>query len=189
MCSLIRRCQMKCNWSRTWVSAKCSLYSRDATFNRTLNFWSYWCLPLSDIDHSFSVCSTENGEVRCKIEALKKVIQMILNGEKFQGLLMTVIRFVMPLQDHTIKKLLLVFWEVVPKYSQDGKMLQEMILVCDAYRKVPDITQYFTFIPKHLYFRYFVIKPMNWMYPCLISRTCNIPMSLFVAPLYDSCVN
>lgn len=53
-----------------------------------------------------------------------------------QSLLMTVIRFVMPIQDHTIKKLLLVFWEIVPKYSGDGKMLQEMILVCDAYRKV-----------------------------------------------------
>ena len=84
--------------------------------------------------HSLSY--PENGDVRCKIDALKKVIQMILNGEKMQGLLMTVIRFVMPLHDHTIKKLLLVFWEVVPKYSQDGKMLQEMILVCDAYRKV-----------------------------------------------------
>merc|ERR1712227_463057 len=52
-----------------------------------------------------------------------------------QGLLMNIIRFVLPSQDHTIKKLLLVFWEVVPKYSQDGKMLHEMILVCDAYRR------------------------------------------------------
>lgn len=52
------------------------------------------------------------------------------------SLLMTIIRFVMPLQDHTIKKLLLVFWEVVPKYHPDGKLMQEMILVCDAYRKV-----------------------------------------------------
>lgn len=61
---------------------------------------------------------------------------MILNGEKMQSLLMTVIRFVMPLQDHVIKKLLLIFWEVVPKYAANGKMLHEMILVCDAYRKV-----------------------------------------------------
>ena len=58
------------------------------------------------------------------------------------SLLMTVIRFVMPLQDHTIKKMLLIFWEVVPKYSQDGKMLQEIILVCDAYRKVSYNTAY-----------------------------------------------
>lgn len=38
-------------------------------------------------------------------------------------------------QDHTIKKLLLLFWELVPKTTADGKLLQEMILVCDAYRK------------------------------------------------------
>ncbi|XP_013416512.1 coatomer subunit beta-like [Lingula anatina] len=77
----------------------------------------------------------EKGETKTKIEALKKVVLMILNGEKMPGLLMTVIRFVMPVQDHTIKKLLLIFWEVVPKYSGDGKLLQEFILVCDAYRK------------------------------------------------------
>lgn len=60
---------------------------------------------------------------------------MILAGERLPGLLMTIIRFVLPLQDHTIKKLLLIFWEIVPKTSSDGKLLQEMILVCDAYRK------------------------------------------------------
>lgn len=61
---------------------------------------------------------------------------MIANGERFPNLLMIIIRFVLPLQNHTIKKLLLIFWEIVPKTTQDGKLLQEMILVCDAYRKV-----------------------------------------------------
>lgn len=79
---------------------------------------------------------TENGDIPGKQAALKKVIQLILNGERLPGILMTVIRFVMPLEDHTIKKLLLVFWEIVPKTTPDGKLLQEMILVCDAYRKV-----------------------------------------------------
>ncbi|PAA48185.1 hypothetical protein BOX15_Mlig004513g2 [Macrostomum lignano] len=78
----------------------------------------------------------EKPDVNGKIEALKKVIAMIINGEKFNSsLLMTVVKYVMPSQDHMIKKLLLVFWEVVPKYSPDGKLLHEMILVCDAYRK------------------------------------------------------
>ncbi|XP_045198148.1 coatomer subunit beta-like [Mercenaria mercenaria] len=77
----------------------------------------------------------EKGDVKSKTEALKKTIQMILNGEKMPSLLMTIIRFVMPMQDHMIKKLLLIFWEVVPKYTPDGKMLHEFILVCDAYRK------------------------------------------------------
>lgn len=61
-----------------------------------------------------------------------------MNGEKFPTILMTIIRFVLPLQDHTIKKLLLIFWEIVPKTTSDGKLMQEMILVCDAYRKVSD---------------------------------------------------
>jgi coatomer subunit beta len=78
---------------------------------------------------------TEKGEIGLKIETLKKVIQLLLNGERLPGLLMTIIRFVLPLQNHTIKKLLLIYWEIVPKVSADGKLLQEMILVCDAYRK------------------------------------------------------
>ncbi|CAC5391449.1 COPB1 [Mytilus coruscus] len=77
----------------------------------------------------------EKGDNKTKIEALKKTIQMILNGEKMPSLLMTIIRFVMPVRDHTIKKMLLIFWEIVPKYNPDGKMLHEFILVCDAYRK------------------------------------------------------
>ncbi len=48
----------------------------------------------------------------------------------------TIIRFVMPIDDKVLKKLLLVYWEVVPKTSPDGKLLHELILVCDAYRKV-----------------------------------------------------
>ncbi|XP_050434828.1 coatomer subunit beta [Adelges cooleyi] len=77
----------------------------------------------------------EKGDCKTKIDALKKVIQMIANGERLPGLLMIIIRFVLPLQDHMIKKLLLIFWEIVPKTTPDGKLLQEMILVCDAYRK------------------------------------------------------
>ncbi|KAG7305224.1 hypothetical protein JYU34_009263 [Plutella xylostella] len=77
----------------------------------------------------------ERGDIKKKIEALKKVIGIILSGEKIPGILMVIIRFVLPLQDHTIKKLLLIFWEIVPKTTPDGKLLQEMILVCDSYRK------------------------------------------------------
>lgn len=70
-----------------------------------------------------------------KIDTMKRVIQLVLNGERLPGVLMTIIRFVLPLQNHTLKKLLLIYWEIVPKTSAQGKLLQEMILVCDAYRK------------------------------------------------------
>ena len=71
-----------------------------------------------------------------KAAALKKIIQLVLSGERLPGLLMIIIRFVLPCNDHQIKKLLLIFWEIWPKTSPDGKLLHEMILVCDAYRKV-----------------------------------------------------
>ncbi|XP_055340197.1 coatomer subunit beta-like [Paramacrobiotus metropolitanus] len=77
----------------------------------------------------------EKGDTKTKIEALEKTIRCLLGGEKFSSILMTIIRFVLPSQDHTIKKLLLLFWEIVPKTHPDGKLLHEMILVCDAYRK------------------------------------------------------
>lgn len=77
----------------------------------------------------------ETGDAKAKIEALKKVIYIILNGDKLPKILMTVVKFVLPLQDHNIKKLLLTFWEIIPKTTPDGKPLPEMILVCDAYRR------------------------------------------------------
>lgn len=40
----------------------------------------------------------EKGDIKAKTEALKKVIFLILNGEKLPNLLMTIIRFLLPLQ-------------------------------------------------------------------------------------------
>jgi coatomer subunit beta len=77
----------------------------------------------------------EKGDIPKKIQSLKKAITLLLQGEKMPSLLMTVIRFVMPQDDHMLKKLCLLFWEVMPTKSPDGKLLHEMILVCDAYRK------------------------------------------------------
>jgi len=77
----------------------------------------------------------EKGSTQAKIDAVKKIILLMLSGERLPGLLMSIIRFALPLHNHTVKKLLLIYWEIVPKTSADGKLLQEMILVCDAYRK------------------------------------------------------
>ncbi|CAJ0957695.1 unnamed protein product, partial [Mesorhabditis belari] len=78
----------------------------------------------------------EKGDDKSRCDALKKLIYMINSGEKMSpGMLMYVIRFCLPSNDHTLKKVLLLFWEIVPKTNPQGKLLHEMILVCDAYRK------------------------------------------------------
>jgi coatomer subunit beta len=71
----------------------------------------------------------ETGQLPDKIQALKTVILHMLNGENMGQLLMSIIRFAMPIDDHTIKKLLLLYWEIVDKTTPDGKLLSEMILV------------------------------------------------------------
>jgi coatomer subunit beta len=45
---------------------------------------------------------------------------------------MPVIKFCLSSDNHTIKKLLLLYWEVVDKKNKDGVLLHEMILVCNA---------------------------------------------------------
>jgi len=76
----------------------------------------------------------ESGTVEEKIEALKSAVLLMLNGEVLPQLLMTIIRFVMPLDDHRLKKILLFYLEIVDKHTADGKPMPEMILVCNALR-------------------------------------------------------
>jgi len=71
----------------------------------------------------------ENGDVETKISALKKTILLMLNGQSMSQLLMSIIRFCMPHTDKTIKKLLLLYWELCEKTGPDGKLLHEMILL------------------------------------------------------------
>mmetsp|Transcript_28651 Transcript_28651/g.71332 ORF Transcript_28651/g.71332 Transcript_28651/m.71332 type:complete len:943 (+) Transcript_28651:78-2906(+) len=76
----------------------------------------------------------ESKEIPKKIEGLKTLISLLMSGESMPKLLMTVIRFCVPCDDHKIKKLLLFYWEVVEKTGSDGKLLPEMILVCNNLR-------------------------------------------------------
>ena len=76
----------------------------------------------------------EHKEVDKKVSGLKTLISLTLNGEVMPKLLMTVIRFCVPCDNHQIKKLLLIYWEVIDKTGPDGKLLPEMILVCNNLR-------------------------------------------------------
>eukprot|EP01035_Chromulina_nebulosa_P019621 gene19621-25530_t len=76
----------------------------------------------------------ESNEITNKIKGLKNAIIGLLAGESYPRVLMTVIRFCITNDDHQLKKLLTLYWEIVPKYSADNKPLPEMILVCNALR-------------------------------------------------------
>ena len=76
----------------------------------------------------------EKGNTDSKIEHMKIIIQMHLSGEPQGAMLMTYIRFVLPSENHTLKKLGLYFLEIVDKTDSSGKLLPEFILICNFIR-------------------------------------------------------
>lgn len=76
----------------------------------------------------------EKGSDEVKIDIMKRLLVIMINGDPMPQLLMHIIRFVMPSKNKQLKKLLHFYWEVCPKLNPDGSLKQEMILVCNAIR-------------------------------------------------------
>eukprot|EP00568_Trieres_chinensis_P012082 CAMPEP_0183297430 /NCGR_PEP_ID=MMETSP0160_2-20130417/4732_1 /TAXON_ID=2839 ORGANISM="Odontella Sinensis, Strain Grunow 1884" /NCGR_SAMPLE_ID=MMETSP0160_2 /ASSEMBLY_ACC=CAM_ASM_000250 /LENGTH=976 /DNA_ID=CAMNT_0025459255 /DNA_START=33 /DNA_END=2963 /DNA_ORIENTATION=- len=90
----------------------------------------------------------ENSDPKTKRHALKAAIMAMLGGEAMPKIIMQVIRFCINSDDKPLKKLCMLYWEVVPKYQEptseellraasggapaQRKLLPEMILVCNA---------------------------------------------------------
>lgn len=71
----------------------------------------------------------EKGSDETKQETMKRILTVMLNGDPMPGLLMHIIRFVMPSKSKPLKKLLYLYYEICPKLDPVGKLKQEMILV------------------------------------------------------------
>ncbi|KAM7263323.1 hypothetical protein ACFE04_001006 [Oxalis oulophora] len=76
----------------------------------------------------------EGNDVAAKIDAMKKAIMLLLNGETLPQLFITIVRYVLPSEDHTVQKLLLLYLEIIDKTDSKGKVLPEMILICQNLR-------------------------------------------------------
>ena len=76
-------------------------------------------------------------------------------------------RFCITQDDHQIKKLLMIYWEIVPKYAADGKLLPEMILVCNALRND-------------------LISPNEYIRGCMLRFLCKLKEIEILEPLIPS---
>lgn len=76
----------------------------------------------------------EKGTDETKVETMKRILTVMLNGDPMPQLLMHIIRFVMPSKYKPLKKLLYFYYEICPKHDASGKLKQEMILVCNGIR-------------------------------------------------------
>jgi coatomer subunit beta len=61
----------------------------------------------------------------------------IIHDEQMPRMVMNVINALVPLVDdsHSLKKILLFYWEVIEKTHPNGSLKEEMILVCNSLRK------------------------------------------------------
>ncbi|OTB15787.1 hypothetical protein K445DRAFT_317433 [Daldinia sp. EC12] len=76
----------------------------------------------------------EKGTDETKVDTMKRILTIMLNGDPMPQLLMHIIRFVMPSRYKPLKKLLYFYYEICPKLDSSGKLKQEMILVCNGIR-------------------------------------------------------
>ncbi|GAB1319149.1 coatomer subunit beta [Madurella fahalii] len=76
----------------------------------------------------------EKGTDDTKVETMKRILTIMLNGDPMPQLLMHIIRFVMPSKSKPLKKLLYFYYEICPKLDAQGKLKQEFILVCNGIR-------------------------------------------------------
>jgi coatomer subunit beta len=122
----------------------------------------------------------ESPKVELKVRAVKSAILALLQGEKLPKVLMHIIRFCSTQSDHTLKKLLMVFWEIAPKYEQapasasdptkpsaPPKLLPEMILVCNAL--LNDLNH-----------------PNEYIRGCMLRFLCKIKEKEILEPLKDA---
>ncbi|KAF8073244.1 coatomer subunit beta-1 [Scenedesmus sp. PABB004] len=76
----------------------------------------------------------ETGDTEAKIMAMQKAVTLLLAGEQLPQLFITIVRYVLPSEDHTVQKLLLLYLEAIEKTDPSGKVLPEMILICQNLR-------------------------------------------------------
>ena len=69
------------------------------------------CLIASDRQASQAEIkeALEGNDPEAKVLAMKKAVMMLLNGEQLPQLFITIVRYVLPSEDHTVQKLLLLY--------------------------------------------------------------------------------
>lgn len=84
----------------------------------------------------------EKGTDESKVQTMKSILTIMLNGDPMPQLLMHIIRFVMPSKSKPLKKLLYFYYEICPKLDTSGKLKQEMILVWYVLTTAPPVASF-----------------------------------------------
>lgn len=101
--------------------------------------YCYFIISNDDIAEPPQSSELQNAFVKGNLEekkkALKTLLKMISNDDNYPRLLMPVLTNLQLIQDHELKKILFLYWEVVEKVNVEGNVKDEIILACNALRK------------------------------------------------------
>lgn len=78
----------------------------------------------------------EGNDPEAKVEAMQKAISMLLNGEQLPALFITIVRYVLPSEDHTVQKLLLLYLvrlRTSPSFAAAAPMLGPTPMWCQQH--------------------------------------------------------
>lgn len=70
-------------------------------------------------------------DMELKVNSIKEAVMLLLNSKALPALLITIVRFVLRSEDHTIQKPLLSYLRVIDDTGAKSKFLPETILICE----------------------------------------------------------
>lgn len=116
----------------------------------------------------------ENPKMPRKIEGVEKAIRALASGESQPKIMMHIIRFCITADDNYLQKLLMLYWEIVPKYNGSPNNKQaprtlkpEMILVGNAFLKALE-------------------HPNEYIRGCMLRFLCRLKEVELLEPLKDA---
>ena len=114
------------------------------------------------------------------VEALEELLLFMVNGNSYPKLLMTIIRFVITCDDHRVKKLQSLYWEICDKVKDNGELKEEMVLVWYV------MTQRFFISPSSNAIRNDLIHANEYIRGRTLRLLCRMRYYKIMEPLIES---
>ena len=94
------------------------------------------CSDIGEAPQSSDITGVfQKGTLEEKKDNLKLLMKMIITDDNYPRLIMPVLTNLQQLDDHGLKRLLFLYWEIIEKTNYDGTLKEELILACNALRK------------------------------------------------------
>ena len=120
----------------------------------------------------------ESEEVEERVEAMRRVLGLLLQGENVRALLVPILKGVMTCRDRRLQRLLFVYWENINREGADGTLLPDLLLIpCVEHAHVLFLWSMSTHSLTPIFFFWICLHTHTHMHACMFtsldSAVCN----------------